>query len=889
MSALLSTAEPPPTPMERCGDLQIDRPGRRLLRGDQPVPLGARAFDLLLALVDGHPRPQPAASLRAAVWPGRRVGDNNLRVQLTHLRRVLGDGAIVHRSGHGYRLTLPVQAAAAEPPAPPAAGNLPAAWWPLVGRQALLAEVDGLLRPGCRVSLLAPGGAGKTTLALAAAAQAADTPGRLPGGAWWVDLAPLREPGALAAAVFDALDLPAPKLAPAEALDALVGALAGRPPLLLLLDNAEHLVAPVAALCDRLLRAAPSVATLCTSRVALRCAGEQAVAVPPLSLPADPQTDAWHAARQSDAVALLVARASSRDPRVRLTPQNAAALLAICRQLDGHALGITLAASRLPLLGLQGLADALDQRLQWVQQAAPGSAAPQHLSLQGMLDWANSLLTATERLVLRRLGVFNGHFTAAAVVQVAQVEQVAPKGSTAPAAPTPTAVAAALEALVQHNLVMVDSQGLLAPGGTGAVYTVHETTRLWARGQLQAAGETEAVRAALAAHLCDVLTHLHTNHQPGQLALAHALLPDATSLVAQPPAGDRVRASALLTLACNAWRRAGQHHLVRRLAAPLLAEQVVADHAGVVVDLLLALCLIDFELDDHATVLAHAARALQLIDPDRHPAEQALALSWQANVLALRGELHSAERLYRTALDLYRSLGNPRSVGDALNNLGWALQAQGRADEARPLLNDALALHTRLGEDWALMVSHENLAELELHVGQPLAALPHLEAMAVLARRHPDDYRLAQAQMLIALGCARLGELPRALAAAREALQLSQRLGSVRMLAGSCSALALAWLQAGNAARAQALVQAAHRLRAGVPLDAGPLFTPCDAEVQQRCVQALSAADLRAADAQGALLTADEAIAWADVQALPVAALAGTPRPWGAGWPGGVD
>lgn len=898
MSAVLQVAAPPldtlpglpDAQLERCGDLHIDRQRRRLLRDGQPVALGARAFDLLVVLVDGRGRAQRADALRAAVWPGRRVGDNNLRVQLTHLRRVLGDGAITHRPGHGYQLLLPVQppVAAQAAPRPAAPGNLPPAWWPLVGRTALRASTDALLQPGCRISLLGPGGNGKTALALTLAGQ---TAARFPGGAWWVDLAPLRDAAQVVAAVHDALGLPGHKCDEAGALDHLARSLAARPPLLLLLDNAEHLVAPVVTLCDRLLRAAPAVAVLCTSRVALRSAGEQAVVVPALSLPAastaadqaTDQTATWAAARDSDAVALLANRASRLDPRFQLTEGNAGTLLDICRQLEGHALGITLAASRLPLLGLQGLADALDQRLHWVQRATPGSAAAQHLSLQGMLDWTCGLLQPAERLLLRRLGVFNGHFPASAAAVVAHA------GGSGVATAGPASITPALEALVQHGLVVVDGAGLLQPGGTGAIYTMHETTRLYAREQLQAAGETAAVRGALARHLRDEMHRVRQSSQPAALALAHALLPDVLDLVAQPPGGDLALAADLCTQADNAWRRAGQHHLMRRLAAPLLVPPADPPHALVLVELLLALCLIEFELDAHDAVLAHVARALRLLDPDRHLDRHALALSWEGNVLALRGDLSGAERRYRMAMDLYRRSGLARGVGESLNNLGWALQALGRADEARPLLHEARALHAANRDDWALMVSHENLAELELHVGQPLAALPHLEAMAVLARRHPDDYRLAQAQMLVALGCARLCELPRAMAAAREALQLSQRLGSVRMLAGSCSALALAWLQAGNAARAQALVQAARRLRAGVPLDAGPLFTPCDADVQQRCVQALSAADMRAADAQGALLTADEAIAWADVQALPVAAPAGTPQPWGPGRPGGGD
>lgn len=858
-------APAPQTPL-RVGPYEIDRHARRLCHEGQTVALGSRGFDLLLALVDGRQAAQPAAALLAAVWPDRRVGENNLRVQMSHLRRLLGEGAISHRVGHGYQLLLPVQAEAApEPAGSPGPGNLPEALWPLMGRDELLPALAARLQPGCRVTLLAPGGAGKTALALAVAQQVAPA---FADGVWWVDLAPLRDPAQVAGAVAQALGLPPARK---SALEALASALADRPQALLLLDNAEHLVSAVNALCDALLRAAPRVAVLATSRVAIGHAGEALQPVPALSLPPPGAADALAAARSSGAVRLLESRARAIDPRFRLTADNAAALLEICQRLDGHALSLTLAAARLPLLGVQGLRESLDERLRWTQPAVPGSAAPQHLSLQGALDWSHALLPEAQRQLLRRLGAFRGPFA------LREVQAVAAAGTPPLGA---AAAARALESLVAQGLVNMDGGALLQARGDAArhtLYTLHETTRLYAAGLLQASGEADAVRAALAQHVCESQQLSDASEQAADRAQAHRMLLDVEHLVEWATSRDAALAASLVEVALRAWRRIGQHSLALRLATPLLDTPHTPLPPARQVALQLQLCLIDFEMDDYAALMARCDVTEALLAQWPDPCQHGVMLSWRGNVMGMQGDLPAAEALYRAAVEQHRRAGGPQRLRESLGNLGWAVQAAGRHDEARPLLQEVLALNIEAGDEWGRMVTHENLAELEMAARQPLAAGPHLEALAALARRHPDLYRLCHACTYIALCGAQTGEWQHALAAAQEALRLAEQLGAVRLHSGACLALGLVLQHGGDVRRARSLQLMARRLLAPTGVALTPHLAAADEAITRRSQEALSAAERRAAEIEGELLTLAEARAWAAAAERPAPALSRPP------------
>jgi predicted ATPase/DNA-binding winged helix-turn-helix (wHTH) protein len=479
------------------------RAQERVVRVDgRPAPVGARAFDLLLALIERRDRMVPKNELLDLVWPGLVVEENNLAVQVSALRKALGTAAIATIPGRGYRFALPLEAIdLVSPPerrveglpvsAPPgeAAGGrtathgampaLPVPSSPLWGRDEDLAALRERLSDSRLVTLVGAGGIGKTSLALAAALGAGET---FRDGVAWIELSEIQEDALVARAVAQGAGLPA--VAGENPVPPLVEALQ---PLrmLLVLDNAEHVREGVAPLVQAILERARGVRVLVTSQVPLKLEAERLFRVQPLGLPA-PDASVEEALRNG-AVALFVEQARAADRRFALGPDNVALVVELCRRLDGVALAIKLAAARLPLLGLPGLAARLVDRLQLLT-TGPRSAPARQQTLQAALDWSHGLLDERERRVFRRLAVFAGGFTlemagAAAGDRAADAWEVID----------------ALGELVDRSLVDVD--GMETPR-----YHLLETARAYARQRLDEAGErdaTQARHAELMARLMD--------------------------------------------------------------------------------------------------------------------------------------------------------------------------------------------------------------------------------------------------------------------------------------------------------------------------------------------------------------------------------------------------
>jgi len=827
----------------RMGEVEVDPAARRLSRAGRELTVGSRAFDLLVALVRGAGRVISSAELRQAVWQEAEVAENNLRVQITHLRKLLGPEAIEYRPRQGYRLAWPVQPvvqAQRDAPVrvPPVHAPEPAVT--VLGRDGLLAGLRQALQPGRRVTLQGPGGSGKTVLAQAVlqgvAAGFAD-------GVWWVDLAPLAEAGVVAAAVAAALQLPP---GPGAGEQVAVHLAARR--LLLVLDNCEHLRDAVTQLCDAWLRDAPQVAVLATSRVPLKCAGERLLPVGGLDLPVEATLVA---ARASGALAVFEARVRSLDPRFRLGEANVAAAVEICRRLDGLPFAVAVAAAQVPALGLATVRARLDDRLHWRAAAsAPAAAAPDHqASLQDTLDWSHGLLPEPAQRLLLAAGVFAGGFT------LEDLRGVLP-GPALDEAP----LQHALRALVEAGLLLLDG-GALRGGSATALYGLHESVRLYARSRLAAGAWAEAVHAAHARLMRAQLQALAACKGAARIA-SPARLADADRAIRWAAVHDPVLALQLCKACTPSWRRLGWHERASQHADPLLARPVSAEERLPRVDLMLGLCSIEFERDRLAEAEALARGALALLEPgETDLARFGLAHSWIANVAAMRGQWAEAEAGYHVHLAAARQAGDLGAQLDALNNLGWLLQAAGRPDEARPLLHQALALPH--DDDWARMVSHENLGELEAGVGRWPEAVYHLECVMVLARRLPDVFRLANAQALMTLACpdAQLaGPVPAWL---RECLAIARRQGYPRLVAYACLGLARNRLAAAEGAEALMLWHACQAVLARNGLEVTPLMARSAGALRQRAEAGLDPHARAAARARGELLTIDEIVALA--------------------------
>jgi predicted ATPase/DNA-binding SARP family transcriptional activator len=412
-------------------------------------------------------------------------------------------------------LAAPARAAApagraAAPAVRPAPSNLPAPLTSFVGRALQIAQVGELLAQGRLVTLVGPGGAGKTRLAIEAARRLLDE-GRVEAdGAWLVELASLRDPALLPGAVLDAVS-PRIELArletagggpPRDPLARLPHALARRR-LLLVLDNCEHLVEAAAALAEAVLGACPGVRILATSREALRVPGELRLPVPALPFPPDDAAGP-EALPAFDAGRLFVERARAVVPDLRLGPAEARAVAEICRRLDGLPFAIELAAARAGGLPVVELAARLHDRFRLLTTGAR-TALPRHRTLRAVVDWSWELLTPAEQVALRRLAVFTGGCTLAAAERVA-------------AGPGLEAgeVAGAVAGLVEKSLVEVapgpsvpavswpgiehaDLPPVADPPAGEPRYRLLETIRAYAAERLAEAGEAERVAAAHAA------------------------------------------------------------------------------------------------------------------------------------------------------------------------------------------------------------------------------------------------------------------------------------------------------------------------------------------------------------------------------------------------------
>ncbi len=408
------------------GPFLLDRRGGRLLRDGQPIDLAPKPMAVLCYLAERPGGLVTKEELLDGVWGHRFVSESVLKVTVNALRQVLGEDA---REAHwvqtvprrGYRFHESVQVLADRQPAlqavgqaaksaptsgPSRLGNLPATTGPLIGRDSALAGLVDHIASHRLVTLVGPGGVGKTTLALAAAAI--DPPA---GGVWLVRLDELDQPQALGRAVARALGLAD---AAGESPEALANALAPLQ-LRLLLDNAEHLTEALAPQVGLWLQRAPHLSVLVTSQRALQSSGEQVWPLAPLALP-DASADAQSQAA-SPAVALMVQRVQALRPGWQPGAADLAELAAIARALDGLPLALELAAMRVPLLGAAGVRQRLDARLQMLT-GGRADVPSRHRTLRASLEWTCGLLPPLPARALERLAVFVGGFTADAAQAV---------------------------------------------------------------------------------------------------------------------------------------------------------------------------------------------------------------------------------------------------------------------------------------------------------------------------------------------------------------------------------------------------------------------------------------------------------------------------------------
>jgi predicted ATPase/DNA-binding winged helix-turn-helix (wHTH) protein len=454
--------------------LHLDR--RLLLEGGRSLRVGSRALEVLIALVERASELVSKDELMAQVWPNTTVEESNLKVHIAALRRALADGQGGNRyiqtvPGRGYRFVAaisPAEAAGASSASVPMPRhNLPGMVTRLIGRAGVVSNLVGHVPQQHFVTIVGTGGVGTTSVALATAEAL------LPDyedGVWLVELAPLADPGLVPAAVAAALGL---EVHAEDPMPELLGAIRERH-MLLLLDSCEHVIGSAADLAVTILRDAPRIDILATSREPLRAHGEHVYRLLPLVSPSAKSRPSAAEALAFPAVQLFVNRVAASLGEFELTDADAPVVADICAKLDGVPLAIESAAAQVYAFGLRGVAIYLDDRLRLLR--GHRTALPRHQNLKATLDWSYDVLPEIERLVLRCLGIFAGVFSLEAAIAVVAGHNV-PESD----------IANCVANLIAKSLVVANVSG------SGVLYQLLETTRLYAREKLVGSGEFERI------------------------------------------------------------------------------------------------------------------------------------------------------------------------------------------------------------------------------------------------------------------------------------------------------------------------------------------------------------------------------------------------------------
>ena len=722
-----------------------------------PVALGKRAVAVLAVLVRSASEYVPKARIMEAAWPGVVVEEGNLAVQISSIRRALaqasgGETWLETLARRGYRFVGPVT-----PLSDKTTGgdgdatrrsNLPEPLTTFVGRQRELAELQTLVAGNRLVTLTGTGGVGKTRLAMRAAAAVLN---RYHDGVWWVELAALRDAGLVPQRVVSALGLTEQ---PGKSHTQTLAEVLQAKHLLLVLDNAEHLLAACAELTDTVLRRCPKVTVLVTSRERLGIPGELTYRVPSLSIPDPTRGDTPQSLVDYESVRLFSERAQLHVPQFAVTDQNARALASICRRLDGIALAIELAAARVRSMSVDEVNLRLDQRLGLL---TGGSRTVPHRqqTLRAAIDWSYDLLSDAEKGLFCAISAFAGGWTLEAAEWVCEGDDFAARE-----------VLDLLASLVDKNLVVAEERGVTTR------YRLLETVHQYAVERLQGCGKE---------------AHWHRRHHAHFLALAEEAEPQLTG-TNQKAWLDRLEA---------------EHDNFRAALARSL-ETVQDGEAGMrLAGALARFWLVRGYLTEGRGWLSRLLAAM----PAGTSATHAKAHNWSGVLAWKQGDYQAAQASYEQCLAIRRELGDRKGIGAVLNNQGLLAYEQGDYPAARVLHEQSLAIDRELADQWGIAVSLIHLGSLAMIQGDsPSARAMYAESLAIF-RELGDRGHIANALRSLGSLCSRQGDHPAARALYDESLAICRELGDRSGIARALYGLGVTARHQGDHSGAAALFE----------------------------------------------------------------------------------
>jgi predicted ATPase/DNA-binding winged helix-turn-helix (wHTH) protein len=648
--------------------------------------LGSRALDILIVLVEHAGEVVSKKDLISRVWPDVMVDESGLRVHVAGLRKALGEGQagaryVTNVPGRGYCFVAPIArpdiSARASAPVPVISDQvhgLPARLTRMVGRDETVRLLSEQLAQQRFVSILGPGGIGKTTVAVSVGhAELA----AFDGSVRFIDLGPLNDPRLVPSALATMLGL---VVQSDDLTPSLINFLRDRR-MLLILDSCEHVIETAAALAERIFEEAPQVYILATSRELLQVEGEHAHWLPALDSPPDGVELSLAQVLAFPAGQLFVERAAASGRGFELTDANAPIVAEICRKLDGIALAIELAAGRVSAYGIRETAVLLDNRLRLLLRGRR-TALPRHQTLSAALDWSYDLLTESERAVFRRLSVFVGIFTLEAVRAVAVAEDI-----------QDAQAVEAMERLVAKSLVSTNTAG-----DTMMRYRLLDTTRAYALPKLVDSGEADATArrhaayyykyferssagsvvssqvvgfAVFAEHLGNVRAALEWSfHERGDIGLGIALAASSARLFAEMS----------LLSECHRWTE-------RALA--VLDDQTRGTRREMELQAALGLSLM-FTKGNSEQVRAALTRSLELAEEFRDLPNQ-LCMLGRLHIFHERaGDFHWALAFAQRGVAVAKEIADPVGIAAAQSLLGLSYHLIGNQADARTHLEAAL-------------------------------------------------------------------------------------------------------------------------------------------------------------------------------------------------------
>ncbi|UCG26120.1 MAG: tetratricopeptide repeat protein [Chloroflexota bacterium] len=767
----------------------------QLLADELGVEPATETAELAEAIRQGEHAPEPRPS------PGQQISNESAsserQPRLVLPDRIKDDEAVSYKhlaTAKEIRglaaddlASLLAESAAQKPAGPPS--NLPYELNRFVGRQKQIATIFDLFeRENTHlVTLTGPGGVGKTRLAIRVASELQP---RFEDGVWLIELARLSNPALIAQLTVRTFALVEEDRQ--TRMQTLIEYLRSRN-LLLVLDNCEHLIEDVARFAQTLLRAAPGLRILATSREPLGTEGEIIWTLPPLSSP-DPEAAVTpETLDRYEATDLFVERASAVQPRFRINHQNAPAVAQVCACLDGIPLAIELAAARLKALSVEDVAARLDDRFRLL--VGNRTSEPRQQTLQALIDWSYDLLPEQERILMRRLSIFAGGWSLEAAEEVCSGRGI-----------NEIEVLDLLAQLVDKSLVVTELHR------DGIRYQFLETIRQYAADRLEKAEEVDEYRAKHSQYYLRLARESYRKcwgkeqgYYLDRLEIEHDNLRKALARLAEDdPTGE-----AFLRMAGSLWRfwevrgyiNEGRWWITRALKENPEASTYVRANG------LRGAGILARQQGDYEEAKAHHEESLALfrqLGPDFN-LQIARQLDALGEIEQYHGNYELAITLHEESLALQREIGDKEGVAASLAHLGVIARERGRYDEAEKLLEQSLDLNRELGDRLRIGVDLNNLGFVATRQCQYERALSLHEEAVQQYRDVSNKLGISESLMNLGNVAKDRGDFRQSVAYYDESLALKKELGDRRGIARASIRLATTVLFQGDCRRAREL------------------------------------------------------------------------------------